>query len=364
MREPFKLIVWGPGGLGAICIREALRLPEFELAGVRTYGPTKVGIDAGTLVGRDPAGVLLTDNVDALLALDCDCILYTARDVGTYTTDDEIVRILEAGRSIVTALPYHNMHVARGAEFAEKIEQTCRRSGSVFHATGVDPTLIPDQVMLSLTGFTNNLRSTTLQEFWDTSNNSRQTLEVLGFGASVEAARNSPAADASAGNFLRQGLYGWAEVMGVTYDRVGFDLSFGVADRDIQLDAMIVRKGTVARTTRRLTGYVGDVPLMAVELNWMIDKSALPPAFEMAVGSHGWLISIEGSPSVRAFIEIRANLETDARYMVPGDIHSDPGYNAVVSTMLQSVPFVVRAEPGIFHAPLPLIHWRRDLRAD
>ena len=152
--------------------------------------------------------------------------------------------------------------------------------------------------------------------------------------------------------------------MGVTYDRVAFDLSFGVADHDIELDAMIVGKGTVARTTRRLTGYVGDVPLMAVELNWMIDKSALPPAFAMAVGSHGWLISIEGSPSVRAFIEIRADLKTDARYMPAGDIHSDPGYNAVVATMLQSVPFVVRAEPGIFHAPLPLIHWRPDLRAE
>jgi len=67
------------------------------------------------------------------------------------------------------------MHVARGTEFAEKIKQACRRSGSVFHATGVNPTLIPDQVMLSLTGLANDLRSTTLQKFWDTSNNSRET---------------------------------------------------------------------------------------------------------------------------------------------------------------------------------------------
>ena len=77
---------------------------------------------------------------------------------------------------------------------------------------------------------------------------------MLGFGTSVEAARNSPAANANAGNFLRQGLDRWAEVMGVTYDRVAFDLSFGVADRDIELDAVIVRKGTVARATPRLTG--------------------------------------------------------------------------------------------------------------
>ncbi|MFQ6399091.1 hypothetical protein ACLMAJ_37350 [Nocardia sp. KC 131] len=72
-------------------------------------------------------------------------------------------------------------------------------------------------------------------------------------------------------------------------------------------------------------------------------KSALPTGFEMAVGTHGWLISIEGSPSVRAFIEVRADLETDACYIVPG---------------------IVRAEPGIFHTQLPLVHWRPDLRAE
>jgi len=85
---------------------------------------------------------------------------------------------------------------------------------------------------------------------------------VLGFGVSVEAARNSPAACAYAENFLRQGIYTWAEIMDVTYDRVDFDLSFGIADRDIELDAMTVRKGTVARATPRLTGCLGDVPHM------------------------------------------------------------------------------------------------------
>jgi hypothetical protein len=113
----------------------------------------------------------------------------------------------------------------------------------------------------------------------------------------------------SAGNFLRQGQYTWAEVMGVTYDRVAFDLSFGVADHDIELDAMIVGKGTVARTTRRLTGYVGDVPLMAVELKCMIDKSALPQAFEMAVGSHGWLASIDCDGVEGALLSMSASYD-------------------------------------------------------
>ncbi len=86
----------------------------------------------------------------------------------------------------------------------------------------------------------------------------------------------------------------------------------------------------------------------------MVDKSALSTGFEMAVGNHGWLISIKGSPSVKAFIEIGADLVISARDMVP----------AVVATILQFVPFVLRAEPGVFHAPLPLVRWRPDLRVE
>ena len=46
MRDPFRVIVWGPGRLGAICIREITLNPALELVGVRAYSEAKNCIDA------------------------------------------------------------------------------------------------------------------------------------------------------------------------------------------------------------------------------------------------------------------------------------------------------------------------------
>ena len=111
-----KVVVWGPGGLGLVCIREISMLKEFELVGLRTYSAAKHGVDAGTLVGIAPMGVKASSKVDEVLAVDCDAVLYTARDLVTFNNDDEIVQLLAVGKNLVTALPYHYMHVTRPPE--------------------------------------------------------------------------------------------------------------------------------------------------------------------------------------------------------------------------------------------------------
>src|SRR5262245_40268759 len=108
MRDSYKIIVWGPGGLGGIALWEVARLDAFELVGLRAFSATKVGKDAGELIGIDPLGVTATDDVESLLALQADCAIYTPRDFGINNADAELIRILEAGHNVVTPLPYHN----------------------------------------------------------------------------------------------------------------------------------------------------------------------------------------------------------------------------------------------------------------
>ncbi|WP_408065744.1 hypothetical protein [Zoogloea dura] len=95
-------MVWGPGRMGSLCIWEISHSPAFELVGVRAYSESKCGVDAGDLVGIAPMGITLTCDVDALLRIDCDCIVYTAHDEGRYHTDDEILMLLAAGKNVVT----------------------------------------------------------------------------------------------------------------------------------------------------------------------------------------------------------------------------------------------------------------------
>ena len=73
--------------------------PQLELVGVFAHSAEKVGKDAAELCGLDePTGVLATADVDALLALQPDCVVYNALHIDP----DEVARILRAGVNVVT----------------------------------------------------------------------------------------------------------------------------------------------------------------------------------------------------------------------------------------------------------------------
>ena len=69
---------------------------DLDLVGVKVYSEAKHGKDVGTLVGRDPVGVLATADTAEVIAMPADCVLYTPR-----TTDlDEVCAILASGKNV------------------------------------------------------------------------------------------------------------------------------------------------------------------------------------------------------------------------------------------------------------------------
>ena len=80
------------------------RQPGLELVGCYAWSPDKVGRDVGELCGIDPSGVTATDDVDALLALQPDCVIYNPM----WPDVDELVRILEAGVNVVSTAAFIN----------------------------------------------------------------------------------------------------------------------------------------------------------------------------------------------------------------------------------------------------------------
>ena len=75
-----------------------------ELVGCYAWSPDKVGRDVGELCGIEPLGVRATDDVDALLALKPDCVVYNPM----FADVDELVRILGAGINVVTHIGVHH----------------------------------------------------------------------------------------------------------------------------------------------------------------------------------------------------------------------------------------------------------------
>ena len=76
MREPYKVILVGTGGIGEAVLKELIRRPEFELVGVLAFKPRKDGLDVGELLGREPMGLKITVDKQVMVNQPADCVIY------------------------------------------------------------------------------------------------------------------------------------------------------------------------------------------------------------------------------------------------------------------------------------------------
>jgi 2,4-diaminopentanoate dehydrogenase len=364
MKPPIKIMVWGPGKLGRIAIWEILQNPAFELVAVGAYSDAKNAVDVGTLLGLDEIGLRASTERDALMTVETDCVIYTAHDRGTYHTDDEILKLLNAGHNVVTPLPYQNAHLFREAAFTEKLKQACRTGQSVFHATGIDPDVVSDRVLMALTGLCTDIKSVSMQEYWNCGASAPESLRRVGFGDLPDEARAKSLPATIAANFLRSIGRTAEHMLGQPFDELRLVHDYLPAPHDLETD-LPVKAGQVARIAHRVEGYIaakGPHPFYSVEYNWLLDDIMLPVA--VAPGQY-YKIAIEGRPSVSVSIDLKTSLEGDARFYEIGSMKSEPSYHATIAPCLQAVAYVCEAPAGILPSFGPGLHWRHDCgRAD
>jgi hypothetical protein len=139
--DPFRVVVWGPGVLGRALLREIVAKPELELVGVLAYNPDKDGKDVGELLGLAP--------------LDADVVLHCPQNSSEVSIDsdvtNEVVRILESGKNVISAIAYHwpRLH---SAEFEHKLQAACHQGGTTLHSTGINPGFLNERLVVTLTG--------------------------------------------------------------------------------------------------------------------------------------------------------------------------------------------------------------------
>jgi hypothetical protein len=93
-----KVVQWATGGVGVAAINGVLEHPELELVGCWVHSAWKDGADLGELVGRAPIGVAASSDVDTVLAIDADCVIYSPLLADPTVVD----RILASGKNLVT----------------------------------------------------------------------------------------------------------------------------------------------------------------------------------------------------------------------------------------------------------------------
>jgi 4-hydroxy-tetrahydrodipicolinate reductase len=342
--RPLRVIQWTTGNIGRRSLHAILARPDLELAGVFAWGADKVGVDAADLCGwPEPTGVLATDDVDALLALEPDACAYNP----LWPNLDELERLLAAGIDVVTTAGWMNGAKQSPTDRA-RIEAACRAGGSTIYGSGAHPG-ITNLVGMVLSGACERVDEIRITESVDCSTyESGGTMAEMGFGRDPRTPGLADSVRRESEVFAESAAV-MADAMGLTLDRLTFDVQFTAATADSDLGFMTIPKGTVGSVFGYHRGWVGEKNVVSVGFNWTMGQHVVPPK----PLAHGHVIQVFGRPNMRTVLHCLPPQDWDEPgFMGPGMI-----YTAMPAT--NAIPYVVAAEPGILTlADLPVVTGR------
>jgi 4-hydroxy-tetrahydrodipicolinate reductase len=344
-----RVIQWSTGNVGHFALRAILRHPRLELAGLWVHGETKEGRDAGELCGLDPVGITASRDAEALLAVDADCVCYTATaDMRLMDAVEDMCRILASGKNVVSSSVVGLVHPAHlGPEIEKRLDEACRRGGTSFFTSGIDPGFANDVLPLTLSGLAERWDSIRIQEIvnYSTYNQPDTVFEIMGFGKPLDQTPLllQPGVLSSAWGgtirLLAQGLGVDLEEIREVYERRPAESSF-------ETPIGPVEKDTMAALRFEVQGIVRGRPALVVEHVTRMHDDVAP---EWPRSDGGYKVIIEGVPSMTCTLEM-------------ADEHGDHAVGGVVLTatrLVNAIPEVCAAPPGPLSAlDLPLITGR------
>ena len=187
----YRVVEWSTGNVGRHAIAGIDARPDLELVGVFVSDPAKVGRDAGELAGLGRhLGVEATNDVDALLALEPDCIVHTAMaDHRLFEALEDLASFLAAGINVVSSGPVFLQYPYGIAdELAEPVIAAAHKGGVSLFVNGIDPGFGNDQLPLVLTGISERIDEVRCYEIlnYSTYNQAMVLFDIMGFGKPMD----------------------------------------------------------------------------------------------------------------------------------------------------------------------------------
>jgi hypothetical protein len=328
--RPLRVVQWATGNIGTRALQQVIEHPRLTLAGVHVHSPAKVGMDAGELCGLGPTGIVATGDIEDVLALEADCVLYMPQGCDL----DEVCRLLASGLDIVTTRGEFHHPASMDPADRERVEAACQQGGTSIHSTGSSPGFISEAVPLVLTSIQRRLDRLRIEEFADLSKRNSPALlfELMGYGRDPEAfdARRWAHGAQSFGPTLRL----LADAISMPLDSVEASGEVAVAARTIEIAAGTIERGTVAAQRMTVTGLRAGEPFLSFSANWYC-TTELEPAWDL--GATGWRVTVEGDAPLDVVLRLAVPLERMAEL--------SPGFTA--NRAVNAVPVVCAAEPGI-----------------
>lgn len=349
----YRVVQWSTGNVGRNAIAGIDARPDLELAGVWVSAPAKVGKDAGELAGLGrKLGVTATDSVEHLLALRPDCVVYTAMaDDRIMEAIADLTRILRAGVNVVSSSPVF-LQFPDGVvpdEVSDPVRRAALDGGASLWVNGVDPGFANDWLPLVLSGVCERIDEIRCLEILDyaTYDNRKVLFDIMGFGKALDEIPMllQPGVLSLAwGSVVRQlaaGLDVKLDAVEERYERLPAPETFDIASGTVE-------KGTAAALRFEVRGMRNGRPACVLEHVTRL-RPDLGPDWPQPAGQGCYRVEVSGEP----------NYTLDLRLLGSDGDHNTAGLKATAMRLVNAIPAVVAATPGLLTAlDLPLVTGR------
>jgi 2,4-diaminopentanoate dehydrogenase len=341
----YRVVQWTTGHVARFATRAVIEHPDLDLVGCFAHSADKVGRDVGELVGVDPVGVAATDDVDALVALAPDVVVYNpllqVAEVPGHVALLE--RLLHAGINVVTA---SNLVTGRWWGAEARLDEAGRAGGASLFGSGVNPGFI-NAFALTAASVCSSVRGISIWEEAECSGyDSADLWKTVGFAraaddpATIEMARRGT-------NVFEDTVAMMADALALPLDEIRFAPEIAVANEELDLGFMVIPKGHVAGLKNRWLGIASGREVIELGTVWKMTEDVTPnwPI------RHGWHIEVDGLPVVRAHVAGGPPADETSSEVLMG--------LAMIMTampLVHAIPHVVAARPGVVtYKDLPLV---------
>jgi hypothetical protein len=337
-----RVVQWSTGNVGRHALAGIDARPDLELVGVFVSNPDKVGRDAGDLAGLGRAlGVAASSDFNALLALKPDCIIHTGMaDDRMFEALADLQRFLEAGINVVSSSPVFLQYPADDDTMAQALDAAGKANGVSLFVNGVDPGFANDALPLVLTGVSERIEEVRCSEVlnYNTYNQPMVLFDIMGFGRPMDEVPfllSDGVLTLAWGSVVRQIAAGLGETLtGVEewYEREAAPENFNV-------DAGLIAQGTAAALHFEVRGMLGDKAIVVLEHVTRL-RDDLGASWPRPAGHGCYRVQITGEP----------NYTLDLQLMGTDGDHNTAGLKATAMRLVNAIPAVIAAAPGIVTA--------------
>jgi len=341
--RPIRVIQYGLGAIGIASARAVTETPGLTLVGGVDVDPAKAGRRLRDLLapagGRPPslpAGLCVSASLEeALRGRRADVAIHTTQS-SLASVFSQVRECLEAGLAVVSSTEELSMPYATDPSRARRLDRIARRRGVALLGAGVNPGFVMDLLPVVASACSRNVRGLRVERVLDAGTRRTSFQRKVGIGLSPTEARRR----LRAGSFGHVGLLQSALLLAAGCDLHPDEIREAshpvIASRRMASALGPVRPGQVAGLHQSLAGLRRGVEILRLDV-----------VMALGVRDPHDAATIDADPPVRLRLE--------------GGL---PGDTATIGALLNAIPRVLRAAPGLHTAlDLPVPRPMRGSRA-